>query len=767
MTGREDLFNESMQLGNDAAWEQQWDRAIEFYRKALAEFPNHTDALNSLGLALYESGRMDESLSVYHQSMSLSTDDPVPAEKCASIYEGKGDDRQAIEYREAAADLYVRRHNVDKALENWCHSARLDPSNLAVRSRLALAFERLNRKREAAHEYLQVAAILQQNHKIERAIETANIAVRLQPTDPTARSALRALREGVPLPPPSPPRGRTGSLLPIDKSNGGFTSLTPPEEEPVSADPELAAQDLALKILAAMLFEDSSDDERITPRGVTGRLKEALGGSNKIQLLGKAIDLQTRGNKRQAIKEFGRAIDSGIDHPAVHYNLGLLLKELHDYDGARQHLMVAVGHPELALGANLALSRVSRSKGNIQDSARYVLQALRLADSQSVGQDQSAQLNKEYDGILATLSEGSEEDLSTLVENTLNLFSGPEWKKRIDTIRMQFGGEKSETGVNPIAVIIGEGGTSQVVNALESIEQLLSQGFHFSAMEEALLALEYGPYFLPLHECMADILLKTGRTKIGLEKLQIIAEFYRIHGEMIAATKIYNRILKLSPVNIEVHDRLISLLKQQDRIPEALKEYIELAKIHRQLVDITAARKTLAEALQIAQAAAMQTDYLIIILRELADIDMSRLDWRRALKVYEQILKLKPSDDDTQKKVIDLSLRLSEEDGAAQALDRYLQQLVSASRGTEILPMLEEWTREYPGKQALHSRLAEVYKAVGRKADAIAQYDALGEIQLDAGQVREAIRTIKTILDMKPPDQSNYRELLKQLESGR
>ncbi len=775
MTGREDLFEESMRLGHSAAWEQQWDRAIEFYRKALAEFPDDPTALTSLGLAFFETGRMEEALTIYQQAMSSSPDDPIPAEKCSEIFENMGDNRQAIELREAAADLYVRQRNVDKAIENWSHSARLDPGNIAVRSRLALTFERLGRKREAAHEYLSVASILQQNHKVERAVETAQMALRLQPTDPEARSALRALREGVPLPPPTPPRGRTGPLRMTDAEAilKMDATQTAEEGEREADDPELAAQDQALTILAAMLFEDSSDDDSSSDgdgRGVTGRLgqlRESIGGSKKYQLLGKAIDLQTRGNKRQAAKEFKRAIDSGIDHPAAHYNLGLLLKDLHDYDGARQHLMVAVGHPELALGANLALGRITRSKGNLPDAARYVLQALRLADNLSVGEGQSTQLNEFYDRIMATLSEGNDEDLSNIVENTVNFLSGPEWIERIKIAREQLDGQATGTAVRPIAEMMAEGRTDRVVHALEKIDHLLSQGYHFSAMEEALLALEYAPGYLGLHLCIAEILLQTGRREIGIQKLQAIAETHRVRGETIQATKIYNRMLKLSPVNIAARDRLINLLTQQDRIEEALKEYIELANIYRQLAEITGARKTLAEALQIAQLNAVETDWLIMILRELADIDIARLDWQRALLVYEQIRKLRPSDDETQIQVIDLNLRLGKEEGAAEALDHYLEQLVSDNRGAEILPMLEEWTREYPGKQVLHSRLAEAYKAVGRKADAIAQYDALGEIQLDAGQVREAIRTIKTILSMDPPDTEGYRELLKNLESGR
>ena len=78
--------------------------------------------------------------------------------------------------------------------------------------------------------------------------------------------------------------------------------------------------------------------------------------------------------------------------------------------------------------------------------------------------------------------------------------------------------------------------------------------------------------------------------------------------------------------------------------------------------------------------------------------------------------------------------------------------------------MLEELARKHPGKQPLHARLAEAYRAAGRKADAIAQYDALGEIQLDAGQNQEAIQTIQTIIDLEPPDLEGYLELLRNLK---
>src|SRR3972149_7134350 len=104
MTGRRDLFEESLRLGHSAAWDSKWDRAIEFYRKALAEFPGDGSALTSLGLALLETGRVEEALSVYQRAVKASPDDPIPAEKCAEIYERLRDTKQASNQPRLPAD---------------------------------------------------------------------------------------------------------------------------------------------------------------------------------------------------------------------------------------------------------------------------------------------------------------------------------------------------------------------------------------------------------------------------------------------------------------------------------------------------------------------------------------------------------------------------------------------------------------------------------------------------------------------------------------
>ncbi len=780
MTGRQDLFDESMRLGHSAAWDLQWVRAIEFYRKALAEFPDHPTALTSLALALLETGELKESFATYRRASQVSPEDAIPVEKMADVQERLGQLKEALELREKASDLYIRERNVEKALDNWNHIARLQPENLATRSRLALTYERLGRPKEAVREYLAVASVLQKLGRNERAIESAQRALTLIPGEPEATAALRVLREGKPLPPPIQPRGATAPLrmAQVKEFIHAEEPASPSEtdlEAGNAVDPEVAAQRQALTILAGMLFDEPQDavtGKLGTPgmnaltKGEKGAEDKGSGRPQAYRYLGQAIDLQTHGHTMQAAKDLARAIDSGLDHPAAHYNLGLLYRELGDEEGARKHLMGALGHPELSLGANLALGRMARAKGDLPEASRFLLQALRKADGLSVEESQSAQLSQLYDTIQASQNVGDTQALSQIVENTLSFLSGPEWLKRLRLARQQLTGQRHGTGVVPIAEMLAVGGTDRVIQAMARIDELTDRGLLGSAAEEAMLALQSAPTYLALHQRLAEIMLKAGRTEQAIEKLRVIAETYIIRGDGAQSIEIFTTILTHSPVDIPIRLRLIDLLSQQDRLDEALHEYLELSELYKQMAEIDEARKTLAEALRLAQRSGVDRGRSVEILHQMGDIDLSRLDWRRALRVYEQVRTIDPADDKARHNVIDLNLRLGQEDQAAKELDNYLQLLVESGRNQPALDLLEEMAREHPGKQTLHTRLADAYRAAGRKADAIAQYDALGEIQLDAGQAEAAARTIQTILSLDPPDSEGYRELLRNLEAG-
>jgi tetratricopeptide (TPR) repeat protein len=773
MTGRQDLFDESMRLGHSAAWDLKWDRAIEFYKKALAEFPDDANALSSLGLAMIETGNFNDALATYHKASKSNPDDPIPIERCAEIFERLGQLEEAVTQRNNAAERYLRRKDAQKAIENWGHIARLEPANLPTRSRLALTYERTGRGREAVHEYLAVASILQVGGKKERAIEALQRALRVAPGDPEATKALKKVEQDKKLPPPSQPRGATAPLRMAKVQEFlKAENVEETEKEGEVPDPEVAAQRQALTILAGLLFDEPKDDEddkaegpdaEAISKGKKRGRRNTIGRTQMYHYLGQAIDLQTRGHDNKAVKEFERAIKAGLDHPAAYYNIGLLYKNLDNHKVAQKHLSAALGHPELDLGANLALGRISREQEDLSEAARYLLQALRLADALSVDDSQSTSLNQFYDTIQASQAEGNEEELAEIVENTLNFLTGPNWLHRLRQARLQLESQAESTStVVPIAEMLAVGGTDQVLNSLTSIDDLIARELYIVALEEAMLALDRAPTYLALHMRMAEILIMMGNTNTGLEKMSLIAETHRVRGEISQATDVYRKIISAS-LNIPARTRLIELLVQQDLNNDALQQYIELSDIYRDMAEIDSAREALATGLLIAQEASVDRKWTLQILNTMGDIDLSRLDFRRALRVYSQVRTIDPQDEAARRHLIDLNFRLGQEDQAAQELDSYLEYLVQDNRGADALSMLEELARENPGKKSLHARLAEAYRASGRMADAIAQFDALGEIQLDAGEIKDAIETIKTIIELDPPDLEGYEELLRNL----
>jgi tetratricopeptide (TPR) repeat protein len=770
MAGREDLFNESMRLGHSAAWDLQWNRAIEFYRKALAEFPNNPNALNSVALALLETGQLEDALAAYQQAAESTPDDPIPAEKCAEIFERIGKVKESIQAREDAADMYIRRKDAGKAVDNWRHIARLDPENLAARSRLALTYERLGRTRDSAIEYLSVASILQKSGKVDRAKEAVQRSLAILPGDSEATQFLRLLNQGKELPSPAQPKGGTAPLRMAQVQEFLRTEADEPiKEDEQFKDPESAAQAEALTILAGILFEEPKEDGGESlgmaqiASGHTGELRPSTA---IYRYLAQAIDLQTRGHTDQAIKEFGRALDSGLNHPAAHYNMAMLLKETDQIDEARKHLLSSLGHPGLALGANLALGRIANDKKNLAESARYLLQAVQLADSLTVESGQSSDLNQYYETLLATETEGDEQELEKIVESTLDFLGGPEWLQRLKEAREKLDKEGIDGGIAPIAEMLPVREVDAVQRSLQRIDRMLDQGLHSAALEEAMLALSAAPTYLALHRRMAEIQIVAGRTDAGYQKLTMVAETHRVRGESSQAADAYQKIIQHSPVDVPARTRLIDLLVQQDRGDEALSQSLELAEIYQDMAESDLARKTLSESLRLSQQMSTGNGWSLRILHMMGDIDLSRLDQRRALRVYEQIRSIDPGDDKARVSLIDLNLRLGQEDQSAKELDSYLEFLVEAGRGAEALNLLEEMAREHPGKQALHARLAEAYKAAGRTADAIAQYDALGEIQLDAGLKEEAVRSIQAIIDLNPPDAEGYQELLRNLQDS-
>jgi tetratricopeptide (TPR) repeat protein len=292
----------------------------------------------------------------------------------------------------------------------------------------------------------------------------------------------------------------------------------------------------------------------------------------------------------------------------------------------------------------------------------------------------------------------------------------------------------------------------------------MAQRLWNTAMEEAYYAVSQAPTYLPVHIRIADILTAEEHVPAAIDKYAAVAQTYRVRGELTRATRIMQQVLQLSPLDVSLRGWLIELLVEQGKIEDALNQFVDLAGTYYQLADLESARTTYADALMLAQQHNLAKSWSVSLLHKMGDIDLQRLNWREAQHVYEQIKNLAPDDGTARATLIDLLFRLGSGKQALAELDLYLRQLLGARNTTAAVDLLAELTETHPSEIGLVARLARLYQDTGQRAEAIAQYDRLGEMQLQAGHTAQAAETIRTILALEPEDASQYQQLLAELQ---
>ena len=153
---------------------------------------------------------------------------------------------------------------------------------------------------------------------------------------------------------------------------------------------------------------------------------------------------------------------------------------------------------------------------------------------------------------------------------------------------------------------------------------------------------------------MGEMLAKQGDVQAATEKFLVVARTYSIRGEVQQAVSFYRRITDLSPMDMNARARLIEQLTSSGMATEAITEYMQLAEVYFSMADLNLARKTYTEALRVAQQANVDRSLRIEVLHRMADIDMQCLDWRQALRIYEQIRTVKPDDERARLSLVDL-----------------------------------------------------------------------------------------------------------------
>ncbi|MDP1715822.1 MAG: tetratricopeptide repeat protein [Anaerolineales bacterium] len=770
MPGRDDIFQKAMNEGHSAAWDQEWDKAVSAYRRALQEIPDQPKALNSLGLALYQIGSIEESLQVYMIVAKISPDDPVPMEKVAHLSERLGNLKNATDAALRAGDLFIQQRDTQKALENWVRVTNLNPEHAVAHSRLAQVHEKLGHTQQAVMEYLAVASIIQRAGNAEKTKDMVEKAQSLLPNSPEVKQAQTFLKTGQLLPKPIRGKGGTGPIrmAQVKQLQTPHASRTASGLDPVSE-----ARQKALTQLAELLFEYSdespSSQER---RGLfeimkgTGNVSMQQAQQAKVILhLGQAIDAQSKGRESQAVEEMEGALEAGFKHPSLYFNLGLLRFKGERLESAQRFLQNAVKHNDYALATRLLLGQLLVRKSNFREAVLEYLEALKLADSMTVPAEQSDDIRQQYEPLIeAYQGKNDEAALRKVCENINGLLMRPDWREQLHKTREQMPIQEGNM-LAPLADVILQAQSSTVLESMNRINQLARMGSLRSAMGEAYDAVQQAPTYLPLHILMGDLLVQEGRTTEAISKFSVVAQSYSARGEVFQAEKLLRRIIQLSPMDLNSRTRLIDQLVARGQTDDAIHEYLELAEIYYRLAELDMARKTYTSALRMVQQGNAAREWNTRILQRMADIDLQRLDWKQALRVYEQIRSLDPDDDGARKQLVELNLRMKQPDKALSEIENYINHLESQHNNDLAIIFLQELVNEYENQPLLNRTLAAQLHRSGRTNEAITLLDKLSETLMQNGDKPGAMQVINQIVLMNPPKVEDYRQLLIQMRN--
>ena len=445
-------------------------------------------------------------------------------------------------------------------------------------------------------------------------------------------------------------------------------------------------------------------------------------------------------------------------------NLGGLLVRADRANDAIKPLQDAANHPQMAAGAYHGLGLVCFKTNRNKQAVRYLLQCLHLVDSiQSLIPDDADEGDSIYTRLTGILENVTDENIAIIAKRFIKLLEGKDWKQRTTDMSRQLEETLREQGTQGlIDILIAEEG-DRLTQSITLIDRYSRQGLLTLAMDEAHRAVEFSPNYLPVHTRMAEIMIREGRLRNAVAKYNTIARTYLARGEDDRAHGILLHVLEMAPLDVSVRESLIELLESEEKWDEALDQYLDLADTHHQLGNFDKSRETYVVAERIALRVNASPDKIVRIKHRIADIDQMRLDTRKAQKIYEEIIQLDPNDERAHRMLVDINYRQGNQVEAIRRLDKLLGLYARNKQVNRITQLLEELVTLYQNDTGLRSRLAAIYRQLGRKRDAIVQLDALGELQLEAGLHKDAATTIRQIIALNPEHAEDYRKLLAQL----
>ncbi len=371
MANNRPRYEEALNRGAMFSSRELWKDAFGAYRIAIAEFPKEPAPYAGLGEACLGLKQLDKALECFKLAAKYSQGDITYLKRVADIQERQGQLHDAAKTYTAVGEFLLRQRKLDEAIGNWERAIRLDSDLLGPHRRLAMIFQRQNKKRDAVREYLAIARILQTQGDKKKALQMCQAALRLDPDNKDVLKAVDLIRHGeAAYADPEPEDEVIPGVSEEEQAEADALTETvrqmaaifeaearnqpPPPVQHVSTDPIDVARRLAQEQVAEEIFREEDESD----------MEAAATGLSKLErdaLLGQAVDFESRGQIEDAIVCYEKAIGGGLRMPAAFFSLGLLYLDLNNLPKAKRALGYAVKDSNYKEASKLAFTRAQQT----------------------------------------------------------------------------------------------------------------------------------------------------------------------------------------------------------------------------------------------------------------------------------------------------------------------------------------------------------------------------------------------------------------------
>lgn len=622
MPGNRAIYDRAMEQSREAARVKQWDEALKGAARALQEFPQDVTARTAVAVALLQTGKLARALQLLQELHHADPENPFFLDYIARAHEGQGDINAAIATYETLVTLHQNRRAVAKMIEVLREMLRLRPELDERREYLARLLAEVRAVADATQEYLTLARRYQEQGQLDDAAQRVEAVLRLDPNSREAKEMLVRLREAM---------ASAAGLMPAPGTTTEEGSSVDPRPGHTMMTGTLRSQQFTLEKLVATANEKQQAGDAA---GATELYEQAINAGLERGDVFYSLGLiyQEAGNHTAAVQTLTRAAHDPEYALSAHFALGTSYTELKQLPQAAQEYEQAISMVDLAtVGKTEAedliqmyeqVTKIYEQLGDLPRAASLYSTLANFLKSKRWGKERAAEFTQRAKELteqsmlakLRSLGTGpltrSPESAQLTPEPAPPAEEMPEkWGKipqiidflqRTDTFDMSGAltpisepipqtdalelleslPQSEPLDAAPITPLDTKGLDEQTERWVTASERYIEQGCLDAALDACYEVMRLNLGYLPIHLRIGEIYERQYLPEEALIKYQALIDAFTVRGEAERAIDVYYRFISLSPDTVNARSRLGDLLKQAERVDEAVAQIVQLGNTY-------------------------------------------------------------------------------------------------------------------------------------------------------------------------------------------